>query len=118
MVTTSPFLKYSAEVRKLVCPLIGSPFDSPSQIKHGKSKITNYFDVEDLQSSMIEMEQHFLNNEDSVFNIPVQVEEIKRAIKSLPEDKAARIDGVISEHLKFASESLNIWILQIFKAII
>ena len=84
----------------------------------GKSKITDHLDVEDIQSNMVEMERHSFNNEDFMLDIPVQVEEIEGAIKSLPNDKAASFDGVMSEHLKFGGESLNIWIVQIFNAII
>ena len=53
-----------------------------------------------------------------MFDVPVQVEEIEGAIKSLPNDKAAGFDGVMSDYLKFGGESLNIWIVQIFNPII
>ena len=84
----------------------------------GKSKITDHSDVEDLQSNTVKMERHSFNNEDFMLDIPVQVEEIEGAIKSLPSGKAASFDGVTSEHLKFGGESLNIWIVQILNAII
>ena len=67
---------------------------------------------------MLEMERHSLNNENFVFDIPYQVEEIEGAIKSLHNDKAAGFDGVMSEHLKFVGENLNIGIVQIVRAII
>lgn len=70
----------------------------------GKSKIP---EADNLQDNTTAMNQLSLENEDFVFDVPIEVEEIEHAIKSLPNSKAAGHDGVMGEHLKFDGKKLK-----------
>ena len=57
------------------------------------------------------------NNEDYIFDIDFGVEEVGKAIKNLPNRKAAP-DGISGEHLKFGGGLLITWITQLLNAIL
>ena len=69
-----------------------------------------------LQDDFTHMTHDSLNNEDYVFDIEFEAEEVEKAIEHLPNGKAAGPDGVSGKHLKFGGNILKIWITRIFNA--
>jgi exonuclease III len=64
------------------------------------------------------MEQTTLANENIFLNEPITAKEISSAIKSLKKGKAGGHDGLVSEHIKYASVNVHDLILKIMNAII
>ena len=55
------------------------------------------------------------NNNEYIFDVPFEVDEVENAIKCLPTGKAAGPDGVTSEHFELGGKLLTTWITNIFK---
>ena len=59
-----------------------------------------------------------LNNEECLLDVPFTSDEVKAAIGRLKCGKAAGPDGVVAEHLKYAGESMVIWLMNVMNAIV
>ena len=66
----------------------------------------------------MQMTRQSHNNEDNIFDIEFEVEEVENGIKHLPNRKAAGPDGISGAHLKFGGGMLVTWITQIFNGIL
>ena len=53
-----------------------------------------------------------------MFDVPVTAEELEGVLKIFKKRKSAGPDGVTAEHIRYGGESLKVWILQVFNAII
>ena len=82
---------------------------------------TNITDAEvaqALQEELRRMTRESNNNDEFIFDIEFESEEVGKAIQHLRNGKAAGPDGVSAEHLKFGGSLLVTWITQIFNAIL
>lgn len=83
-----------------------------------KSRITDTCDVQVAQRELASLTSASHSQEDYVFDVEFEAEEVSRAISKLQDGKAAGPDGVSSEHLKCSGSLLTTWITQIFNAIL
>ena len=83
-----------------------------------KTKITDAVVDQTLQDELIRNVHSSHNNEDHVFDIDLEFEEVDKAVVHLSNGKAAGPDGMTGEHLKYGGSLLRTWITQIFNAIL
>ena len=83
-----------------------------------KTKITDAVVDQTLQDELIRNAHSSHNNEDHVFDIDLEFEEVDKAVVHLSNGKAAGPDGMTGEHLKYGGSLLRTWITQIFNAIL
>ena len=75
-------------------------------------------DLRKLKISTDDLLSESYGNEDLVFDVPVTAEELEGVLKNFKKRKSAGPDGVTAEHIRYGGESLKVWILQVFNAII
>ena len=85
--------------------------------KVAKSRLESVDGLRDMMLKVDGLVHTSFDNEELLLDVPFTVDEVKAAIRKLKCGKAAGLDGLVAEHLKYAGESMVIWLRNIMNAL-
>ena len=85
--------------------------------KVAKSRLESVDGLRDMMLKVDGLVHTSFDNEELLLDVPFKVDEVKAAIRKLKCSKAAGLDGLVAEHLKYAGESMVIWLRNIMNAL-
>ena len=80
--------------------------------------IYDQFHKNDIENQVNDIIQNSEDITDSIFNVPLTIQEIHEVIRSLPDGKAPGFDGITYEHLKYGGETMVRTLLKFYNCII
>ena len=86
--------------------------------KVAKSRLESVDGLRDMMLKVDGLVHTSFDNEELLLDVPFTVDEVKAAIRKLKCGMAAGLDGLVAEHLKYAGESMVIWLRNIMNALI